>query len=342
MHLHHKAVISRLELILSDILRGRNLTDWVEETVEQLLESVGQVDPPVKISRELCKLRKITDIRYELGIHPVWGRLEIEDNGFAAVLSPSCKAKGWFWPQFALAHELAHSLFYDIKELPPVNRVYLEPGNRDLELLCRYIAKCFFIPASWLREHIDRYPQLGSPEFSLTILDQLAETFSVPWQIVAERLVEDSLLWNCIVLQFREINQSQTSMQGEMKPCWRLTWQTRPVKGTEKLFIPIGRRMKDGYMKFPLAKGSIAKLITECEEIGERVSTYEKEIPCQVLNSQTTGNLGKFLSGISETNSVLAYIHYEPMPKELSFDWYRTAHKSIVMAFPLQRVDRES
>jgi len=132
MRLPRKTVIFRLEHTLSNLLKGISLEDWVEHEVVKFLKSVGQDSPPVKLSRELRQARRIIDVKYEPGAHPVWGRLAIGDTGFVAILSPTREFEKGFWPQFALAHEIAHTFFYDIRNWPPVRLTYIESGNRDI------------------------------------------------------------------------------------------------------------------------------------------------------------------------------------------------------------------
>jgi len=337
MHLPHKTVIPRLEHTLSNFLKGVSLKDWVEDTVIRLLKSVGQNSPPVELSGKLLNERRIITVKYELGLHPVWGRLAIGNVGFTAVLFIPRSSHG-FWSRFALAHEIAHTLFYDIRNWPPVRLIYLEPGNRDLEWLCGYFAKCLFVPDIWLRNIIECYPRLGSEGFSLTVLDQLEKTFSVPWRIVAERLVEDLLLWNCIILQFTMSSETGKSSDEKTKPVWRLDWRTIPSEEeTETLFIPVGRRMKEGIMKFPRAKGAIAELIGECVQSGQNTPAFQRKIPCKIFNSQTTGNLGKFLSEILGSHEILVYIHCKGSSQEQIFDCGQTRQQSITMCFPMKQ-----
>jgi hypothetical protein len=336
MRLPHKIVIPRLEHILSDFLKGSSLKDWVENTVIQLLKSVGQDGPPIKLSRELRHERRVINVKYQADVHPIWGRLAIGDDGFIVILSTTHKSKGIFWHQFALAHEIAHTFFYEIKNWPPVPLIYLEPRNRDLEWLCGYFAKCLFVPAPWLRKQMEYYPYWGSEGFSLSILDQLEKTFSVPWQIVAERIVEDLLLWNCIILQFTMFGESGKFPYERAKSVWRLNWQTIPLEGTEKLFVPLGRRMKDGVMKFPRVKGDITRLIEEYTRNGMDTKTYQRKIPSRILNCQTTGNLGKFLSEVFGSHEVPVYIRCRAAAQEQMFDFGQIGKQSIIMCFPIK------
>ncbi len=337
MRLPRNKVIHHLELILTDLLRGVSLKDWAENIVVGLLKNAGQSAPPVKLSRELLQARRISDIRFKPGLHPIWGQLIIGDDGFEIVLSPTRQKKG-FWHQFALAHEVAHTFFYNIEKWPPVKLVYLESGNLDLEWLCTYLAKCLFIPAIWLRHEIESFPQIGSEGFNLRILDELGKKFLVPWQIVAERIVEDLLLWNCIILNFTSSIEFRTSLDGGRRPVWRLDWLTMPSEGVGKLFIPFGRRTKEGRTKFPRAEGAIAEFIEGLIEKKNEIMPHQRKIPTKILNCGTTGNLGKFLSQLFKSDEVNVYIQSKTSPHNVLFDPEWAKQQSLVMCIPLQKV----
>lgn len=337
MRLPRRIAISRLESALSNTLRGVPLETWVEESVAQLIESIGQTVPPLEIesSRELLLARRIKEITYRPGI-PQWGRLAIQDDGFVAEFAPSPKSSAP-WLRFRLAHEVAHTFFYDIRHSPPVPLIHLEAGNRDLEWLCSYFAKCLLVPTAWLRKEIDCYPTPGSRQFSLDVLRRLQKTFSVPWRLIADRLVEDLGWWNCVLLQFVESRESGSEPREDHETSWRLKWQTIPQEGTEELFIPIGRRI-DGSMKFPRAKGALRKFIVECVQTAPDRSTFERRIPKRVLNTSATGNLGKFLSELLSTDELHAYcsVRIPPQVGFLDSGGLPEPSSSVLFCFPLR------
>jgi hypothetical protein len=268
------------------------------------------------------------------------GRLSVESQGFAAELLPTRKSSG-AWHQFTLAHEIAHTLFYDIGTWPPRQLVYLEPGNRDLEWFCYYIAKCLMIPVDWLRSQINRSLQPSSEHFSLSVLLDLARMFSVPWQIAAERLVEDLGAWNCIMLRFtarREINNCPEDKKGQV--AWHLDWQTIPEKGTQGLFIPIGRRRKGGKVRFPRAQGAIVQFIEECVQSARHTQFLRRTvISSKTLSCRAVGSLHKFLRTLWNVDEFPVHVWAKVLPENLDLDESSTNQPTgvIVMCFPLQQ-----
>lgn len=339
MRLAHRRVIFRLERILSSILKGVPLKEWAEHVVSQLLGSAGQTGPPVDLlSNALLRERRIVKVRYYKTHLPVWGRLVPEDEGFAAELFLPHKSRG-FWNRFALAHEIAHTFFYDLREWPPTPLSYLEPGNRDLEWLCGYLGKCLMLPASWLRHQIEHYPKLGSKEFSPSVLELLGKTFSAPVQVVAERLVEDLGLWDCILLQFTMFGEVTRSSEKDWRSAWRLNWHTAAPDRTERLFIPVGRRMQDGVMKFPRAKGAIRRLIDDCMHNHQDGRFIAQKVHWKCLNASTTGNLGKFLHEALEADAIPVHVAVRTSLAKSMFDWIPSGDgaATLVMCFPLTR-----
>lgn len=335
MRLQHRGTIPRLEHSLSSILNGLTLREWAETKASGLLSVSNQTSPPLELelSSPLLQARRIKKIEYKRGL-PEWGRLIIGNDGFVVELSPTRKYPApWF--RFNLAHEMAHTLFYNIESWPPLRTIYVEPGNRDLEWLCWLVARCLLIPADWLRRQIESYPKLGSKKFSIKVLYQLEQDFAVPWQIVAERLIQDLGLWNCILLKFT-LSRNFSESFGEEKRFWHLNWQMIPVKGTDELFIPVGRRI-EGKMKFPRAKGVLAKFLSNCIQSGEKEPFFSQSMNYKVLSTSTTGNLGKFLSEKLGSNEVRVFGERKIAPNKEMFNLVKKDRQpSVLLCFPLK------
>ena len=293
MRASQEAIVARLEKRLSDVLRGQSLKTWAEGRTAELLETSNQHGPPLLLetSSPLLKKRRIKRVSYKVGL-PERGRLSIESDGFAIEVAPTSKRLGQ-WSRFVLAHELAHSLFFNVEEWPPLPLISFEPGNRDLEWLCWYLAKCLLVPSRWVLRELSHKPTPDSDGFSFSILYRLEKLFSAPWRIIAQRLVEDLNLWNCAILQFTKL--PDRAVQDGSVSSWYLAWQTRPITGAEGLFIPIGRR-ENGVMKFPSAKGTLAEFISDCFERGLQESNFSAWVSHETLNAGATGNLKKFIA----------------------------------------------
>ncbi|MGD1154046.1 MAG: hypothetical protein ABR911_14385 [Syntrophales bacterium] len=305
---------------------------WAEDKTSELLKLAGQTHPPLELSEKVLRIRKIKKVRYKPGL-PERGRLATEDNGFSVELSPTKKYPAP-WSRLSLSHEIAHTFLYNIENWPPLPLIHTEPGNPDVEWLCGYLSKCLLVPAEWLRSQIEHYPGLISQDFSLDVLYQLEKTFLVPWQVVAERLVEDLGLWNCIILHFVKV--SEVGKYAEGTPIWRLNWYTVPIGVNKGLFIPVGRRI-EGIMKFPRARGTLAQFIVKSTERGRNEPLFSQRIKYGVLSSGATGNLGKFLHKHSGSDELRVHCAVGPLSATSLFDRGRNQEDAsiMVMCFPL-------
>lgn len=294
MRFPRKKYISNLENYLSYLLKGMSLEEWIDYIVNQLLDVSEQNKPPLKIDdARIFKERRIKKpISYKVNLYEK-GRLVVTPDGFILEINPFKKASEQ-WYKVNLAHEIAHTFFYNINVKPPQKLISFKVGDQEIEWLCFQIAKSLLVPRSWLLNEINKMPLPGSERFSLLFLDKLAKSFAVPWQIIAQRLIEDLGLWNCIILLFySEINDKQTIIS--TNDCeWRLKWQVIPQNNTEGLFIPIGHK-QDGIWKYPCAKGNLSMFIKECL-INEKSEFFSKTIDSKIIKSSTTGNLEKYLS----------------------------------------------
>lgn len=182
---------SSLRYRLAELLKGQSLGEWVEGKTTILLAEFGYLHAPaVRLEEDEALLRelKINKIRFRVGL-PERGSLSIQKDGFLITLDPT------FFPPFGfrvvLAHEIAHTFFYDRESSPPRRLIFFGSENRELEWACWYIARNLLVPASLFRKKIALYPELESNEFSINVFFDLAEKFEVPWPLIAIRLAED-------------------------------------------------------------------------------------------------------------------------------------------------------
>jgi len=294
-----------LESALPHLLGGLRVRDWAERTVFELLRRAGQSSPPARFSDELLRARKVTRVTYDTAAPPIWGRLLIRNDGFEISLSP-VHGDREPWRRFALAHEISHTLLYDITTWPPRALTHYEAGNRDLEWLCGYVAKCLLVPGPWLLQISKAYPQAGFPGFSFAVLSQLERDFRVPWPLVAERLVEHLGLWDCVVLRFAASDRSPASLHGGATCEWRLNWHTVPDELRDVLFIPVGRREPTG-MRFPRTRGILTRFIESSIAGHSNDSYFQTTVRPVTFNVSTTGNLGKFLAKSFRAGEVPVY-----------------------------------
>ena len=82
------------------------------------------------------------------------GELKVEDSGFVIAVNRE-KNKEFIdnkRERFTIAHEIAHTFFYNIAETPPQRRLSPQSDNSD-EKLCNRLAAAILLP----KEKIDNF-----------------------------------------------------------------------------------------------------------------------------------------------------------------------------------------
>lgn len=179
------------------VFAGKPLDAWTQERVDCLLSNAGCFSPPLRLeeNRSLLSERRIREIRFRRGL-PERGRLEITPDGFVVDVALSRKSIAPLY-RVTLAHEVAHTLFYNIAHWPPTDLARVEAGNPHLEWVCWYIARSLLAPATWLAGALEAMARPDGSAFSLRSLRLLEEQFEIPLKTLAQRLVVDLRWWPC-------------------------------------------------------------------------------------------------------------------------------------------------
>jgi len=265
------------------MLGGRSVHQWVEQVVNDLLSASGDNIPPIqlKVGAGILLHRRITRIEYNKDT-PVDGQLIESVDGFKVIL-PVFRGYTKAWLRLVLAHEIAHSLFYNIRSWPPKPILSVGNGDADIERLCWLVARSLLIPSNWLREYIAETPRPGQNLFSLQLLYSISRIAQVPWRTVAQRLIGDTGLWNCILLLFESGINAPNG-----QPSWQLVWHiVSPQAG--RVFIPIGHSTSMG-RKYPHAHGELNNLLLRCS-----ADTHYSSVCIQV-----TADTFRSISGIKK------------------------------------------
>jgi hypothetical protein len=316
MRLRGRTTIPRLEVILANYLRGNSLFEWIDRVTLETLRKVGQGDPPIEVSGELLRSRRIESVDFVRSL-PERARLEVHGNKFAVKID-SRFSRSIRWKRFLLAHELAHTFFYEIDADPIRTALILRPGDAALEWLCSYIAKCLLMPTGAL-QNIFRSEGMETGTLDLAVLLKLSQRFQLPWSIVAERLVEDTGLWQAILLYWH-LDASRNST-------WRLVWQAVPGFLPNNLFIPIGRRQPSGEMLYPRARGRLPELLNELA-----ASEGTDARPLLRVADLKIGNLQKIVEGNQDFRAKVDWLLFG-RDRSGNFDWAEPQKpKSILIA----------
>jgi len=135
--------------------------------------------------------------------------------------------------------------------------------------------------------------------------------------------VEDTGLWRAMVLLWKS-----EGVAPDLD--WRLQWQCAPRELPREVFVPIGRRQESGEMKFPRAKGRLAKALC-------RIAAEESIAASLSLDDLTVGNLYKSLQNDSAASSEPVQCSILGGQKSGGFEWSEPSSrpKSVLMVINL-------
>lgn len=282
-----------LKIELSPLLAGGDPYKWIEEATHALLDADGQTTPPVTLRPSLLHKLRINTLHFEDALAEP-GHVRVDRDGFLIAVRSDLGDTPARW-RLVVAHEVSHVLLYDSSTWPPRRRTLSPLGNRFVEDLCWYGARCLLMPADVLRV-------AGAPRASDSPLDSdgvmpLAERFEVSQYAMASRLVHDLGLVRAVVLGFQAKRQD---VDGHVVTTdWRLRWHVRPLD-SQGLYIPSGQR--GGTL--PRAHGALAEFLSGCLAVTGGGRFGRDEVNAELFRGRTTGSLYRVLSGRTEVNRV--------------------------------------
>lgn len=329
----NNAAVERLEHLLASITKGRPLQQWAEDVTFSSLEIANQQRPPVELGGELLRSRRIRRVKKLSRDIPERARVLPGKDGFVVEITERYLSNRYyaFWSRLLLAHEIAHTFFYDVSSSPPRQLIFLDSDNRDYEYLCDYLARALLMPTPWLQEQLRILPYPGSNKFSLGILEELKKIFKVPWQVISRRIITDLALWNCIILQFSMLNENN-----EREPKWHLKSHIIPPRIRKNLYIPMGHK-RDSVRKLPSTKGLLTDFVGECFRAGQKNQFFQQNIDNKIMGTSTTGNLGKFLYEKIGTEQIKIYVSVYVTSQKDFFEMPNVKTKPFVLlCIPLE------
>lgn len=291
-----------------------SIEEWIEKTAENILYQANQRKFPIQL-QSLFRIRKI--LRQEVQYlnedefkNSGLGELRTEKTGFVIVINRSKKQKFFNrrLERFTIAHEIAHTFFYDFSKTPP-KRFFSQ--DRVEEGVCNRLAAALLMPKDMVQNFISCHFKSLKNEFRVndfrTLFISLMKNFDVNAPVVARRLIEDLGLLNMIVLGGSW--QSKNGFIGCSKVLskdetltWRVAWYTRPSWTWERLFIPS--------RGFPKIRLEIVENLYN--SLRKKFYFLEEE---ERLDKFRLGNLEKFLKevwGLQERYPVYVFTAKKP------------------------------
>jgi Zn-dependent peptidase ImmA (M78 family) len=197
---------AKLSSKLSDFMGSFNLDAWVDVLITNFLDQTKQTYPPFHLYNYL-QYRKIKSCTDNTNIC-VRGKINTERDGFRIEFNSNLLSdKAQF--RFTIAHEIAHTFFYDIQKSPPINVSGLTSDSKYIEQLCNKIARNLLIPGNSIKSIIAQFPFPLQQGFSLNVLSKLSTIYQVNFSILLRRIIFDEELWRCVFLRFRYIDEKE-------------------------------------------------------------------------------------------------------------------------------------
>lgn len=188
-----------LEAKRGSVIEGKRVIDWkrIKENclkiAEELLIQTHQDKVPISLER-ICDLRKIRVSQCQYTITAAKGIIGFD---FQGEIIPACEGfivnlnsrHSDTRKRATLAHEIGHSLFYDISTLPP-RRVYRANDTAE-EWICWDFARSLLLPKLSVLEILSQYKGTPKPQ----VIYETAKQFEVSVDILLRRIRWDLGLW---------------------------------------------------------------------------------------------------------------------------------------------------
>lgn len=233
------------------LTNGKPLNEWIESIGNRLYVLSNSKTKHIDLGKyfELTNI-KACSYRKELSVH---ARLISHDSHFIIELKDYGSRNDTRLHRFFVAHELAHTFFYNTKRVPFSDYRFFPEGSKEIEFLCNRISRSILMPTFVLHDKLRKLPIPNQDGFSLHAVNKLCNTFKVPHSVLLNRIIFDTGLWNCLFLRFRNYELEENN--------WKLRERYLPALywNNVKAFIPIEdrKKSKDNPNRYPSAKGKL-------------------------------------------------------------------------------------
>jgi len=213
----------------------KDIRKIAEDIAHDLLLATKQVKPPIDLS-PICSFRHIKEI-----LSPALksdARLLVRDNGFLIQISKQFQTRR----RFTLAHEIAHTYFYDLETSKP-KRMFFGSKPNEEEQFCDILASEIVMPSFMIQEEFSKVLRKNPNISPLVILEQLAQTFRVSDEAMARRITEDLNLLHGVILNVRWLPSTKQDINSQPNNYdWRLHWWAASLDIVEQLYLPLASK----------------------------------------------------------------------------------------------------
>jgi hypothetical protein len=240
---------NRLKPITLDI----SLNDWIELIGNSLYNRANQTKQCVDIEK-YYPLTKIRECVYNKDLL-VNARLLPNESDFIIELKDYGVYNDFRKHRYFIAHEIAHTFFYDTKRNRVTDLRLYPAGSKEIEFICNRIARSILLPNIVLQNKMHKIPNPKDESFTLEEVIKLCNAFRVDYNVLLSRIIFDTGVWNCLFLRFRKYEGQENPWKLKEKFLPAYYWQNK------KAYIPQEdlNKPKDNPNRYPSAKGLLGK-----------------------------------------------------------------------------------
>lgn len=285
---------------LEPLTNGIPLQEWIEylgnNLYSQSQQTLQLVDlekyyPLTKISKCVYNHKLLLNAR--LISNPTDFIIELKDYG---------ERNDMRLQRYFIAHEIAHTFFFNTKSNPIRDYKFFPYGSKEIEFICNRIARAILMPNIVLNNKIHKLSSIHDDSFSLESIIKLCKSFRVPYNVLLNRIIADTALWNCLFMRFRLYENEENKWKLRERYLPSAHWQN------SKAYIPQEdlNKPKDNPNRFPSAKGTLAKAFEEVFlELKESQRTTKEYIATSITDSPLRSFMQFYFSDLEKVK-----IHY--------------------------------
>lgn len=225
--------------VLACWLRSRyghqSLSSIIRNIAKEFLAAANQDKPPIYL-HSLFDTRHVT--AYSELKTVTSGRLVIDKAGFRIEVQNGYETR----TRFTLAHEIAHTVFYDLESSSP-KRLLHGARTKEEEYFCNMLAAEILMPFWMIEGELKKFRAGNEDTSPVLLFQQLARIFKVSLEAMIRRVVEDLQIYKAVVLSTRWLpGVEKTLVNKRTAPTWRLWWWAASPKVSKVLYIPPANR----------------------------------------------------------------------------------------------------
>jgi len=175
------------------------------EIADSLRKQAGQNRIPINLD-EILELRKVNDLILEKSRFNFQGELIPKRGGFSVILNSEHNQTR---KRTTLAHEIGHTLFFDISVMPPKRIITY---SKSEEWLCYDFGRCLLMPSKFVKKYVSKYKRTPTPQ---KIID-LTNLFEVSKDLFLRRITQDFHLWNDTIIFLVEVNGNELKVNNRV------------------------------------------------------------------------------------------------------------------------------